>query len=272
MAEPQIDRLLKIMTRLRDREHGCPWDREQDFASIAPYTIEEAYEVAEAIREADMAALKEELGDLLFQVVFHAQMAREAGHFSFDDVAATIAGKMERRHPHVFTDERVDDAASQTIAWETLKAAERKASAEASGGEQGALAGVPLALPALSRSRKLQDRAARVGFDWPSAAQVWDKIAEERAELHEEMTAGSRRARLEDELGDVLFGYVNLARHLGVDPEAALRATNAKFERRFRRIEALLAERGKTADDASLEEMDRLWNQARVEEAAEESK
>ena len=263
----QIERLLEIMTRLRDPERGCPWDREQDFASIAPYTIEEAYEVAEAVRAADMAALKDELGDLLFQVVFHAEMAREAGHFSFDDVAAAIADKMERRHPHVFGDSSIADAKTQTRAWEAHKAAEREAEA-ADGGDKGALAGVPHALPALIRSRKLQDRAARVGFDWPSADQVWGKIIEERAELHAEMTAGAAAERLLDELGDVLFGYVNLARHLGVDPETALRATNAKFERRFRRIEALLAERGKAAEDVDLEELDRLWNQARAEESA----
>ena len=231
----------------------------------APYTIEEAYEVAEAVRAADMAALKDELGDLLFQVVFHAEMAREAGHFSFDDVAAAIADKMERRHPHVFGEARIDDAATQTLAWEAHKAAEREAEAE-DGGDKGALAGVPHALPALSRSRKLQDRAARVGFDWTSAAEVWDKIDEERAELSSEMRTGGAPERLLDELGDVLFGYVNLARHLGVDPESALRATNAKFERRFRRIEAILAERGDAVEEAGLEELDRLWNQARNEE------
>ena len=263
----QIERLLQIMTRLRDPERGCPWDREQDFASIAHYTIEEAYEVAEAVRAADMAALKDELGDLLFQIVFHAEMAREAGRFSFDDVAAAIADKMERRHPHVFGDASIADAETQTRAWEAHKAAEREADADAAGRKDGALAGVPQALPALIRSRKLQDRAARVGFDWPSADQVWDKIIEERAELHAEMTAGGGAERLLDELGDVLFGYVNLARHLGIDPETALRATNAKFERRFRRIEALLAERGETAQDVALEELDRLWNQARAEES-----
>ncbi len=260
-----LDKLLDIMTRLRDPERGCPWDREQNFASIAPYTIEEAYEVAEAVRESDMVALKDELGDLLFQVVFHAEMAREAGHFSFDDVAAAIADKMERRHPHVFGETRIDDAASQTLAWEAHKAAEREANA-GDGGDKGTLAGVPHALPALSRSRKLQDRAARVGFDWPSAVEVWNKIDEERAELSTEMRAGGTPERLLDELGDVLFGYVNLARHLGVDPETALRATNAKFERRFRRIEALLAERGDAVEEAGLEELDRLWNQARAEE------
>ena len=263
----RIDRLLEIMTRLRDPRRGCPWDREQDFASIAPYTIEEAYEVAEAVDQADMTALKNELGDLLFQVVFHAEMAREAGHFSFDDVAAAISEKMERRHPHVFGDARIEDAESQTRAWEAHKAAERDAEAVATGQTTSALAGVPKALPALTRSRKLQDRAARVGFDWPDAAAVWDKIDEERAELEAEMSAGGGHARLLDELGDVLFGYVNLARHLGVEPETALRATNAKFERRFRHIEAVLAKRGETAEDASFEELDRLWNQARAEEA-----
>ena len=179
----RIDRLLEIMTRLRDPRRGCPWDREQDFVSIAPYTTEEAYEVAEAVDQADMTALKDELGDLLFQVVFHAEMAREAGHFSFDDVAAAISEKMERRHPHVFGDTRIEDAESQTRAWEAHKAAERDAEAVAAGQTTSALAGVPKALPALTRSRKLQDRAARVGFDWPDAAAVWDKIDEERAEL-----------------------------------------------------------------------------------------
>ena len=179
----RIDRLLEIMTRLRDPRRGCPWDREQDFVSIAPYTTEEAYEVAEAVDQADMTALKDELGDLLFQVVFHAEMAREAGHFSFDDVAAAISEKMERRHPHVFGDARIEDAESQTRAWEAHKAAERDAEAVAAGQTTSALAGVPKALPALTRSRKLQDRAARVGFDWPDAAAVWDKIDEERAEL-----------------------------------------------------------------------------------------
>ncbi len=261
-----IDRLLAIMARLRDPERGCPWDLEQDFASIAPHTIEEAYEVADAIERRDMAHLKDELGDLLFQVVFYAQMSREAGGFDFDAVADAISDKMIRRHPHVFGEARIDGAAAQTVAWEAQKEAERRALADAAGAAPSALDGVIAGLPALLRAVKLQKRAARVGFDWPEATQVLDKIAEEVAEIRHEMTAGGGPERLRDEVGDLLFAVVNLARHLEVDPEGALRGANAKFERRFHRIEALLSAAGREARDASLDELETLWLQAKAEE------
>ncbi len=260
--ERPIDRLLAIMARLRDPERGCPWDREQDFATIAPYTIEEAYEVADAIERDDMAALKEELGDLLLQVVYHAQMASEAKAFGFDDVAAAIADKMVDRHPHVFGDTTVATAEAQTVSWETRKATER--AAKASGQPAGALDGVARALPALLRAEKIQKRAARVGFDWKETGPVIDKIEEELGELRAELAAGAvDPARVTDELGDVLFAVANLARHCKVDPEAALRSTNDKFERRFRHIERRLAETGRTPSDATLEEMEALWQEAK---------
>ncbi|RMD64153.1 MAG: nucleoside triphosphate pyrophosphohydrolase, partial [Alphaproteobacteria bacterium] len=218
-----MDRLRAVMARLRDPDTGCPWDEAQTFRTIAPYTIEEAYEVADAIEQDDMAALKDELGDLLFQVVFHARMAEEAGFFDFDDVAAGIADKMVRRHPHVFGDARVASAAQQTVAWEELKAAERAAKARGAGRMPSVLDGVAAGLPALTRARKLQARAARVGFDWPRATQILDKSAEEIDELRAEVAAGSGLDRVEDELGDLLFAIVNLARRLDIDPEAALR-------------------------------------------------
>jgi MazG family protein len=255
--EPAIDRLLAIMARLRDPVSGCPWDREQSFTTIAPYTIEEAYEVADAIGRSDMTALKGELGDLLFQVVFHARMAEEMGEFAFTDVAATIADKMERRHAHVFGDVHVASAAEQTVAWEEQKAEER---AEAGA---GALDGVALALPALMRALKLQSRAARVGFDWGALPPVVAKIREEIDEIEDAVTAGSGPDRLEDEVGDLLFAVTNLARHLRLDPEAALRRANAKFERRFRGIERRLAERGKSPAQSNLAEMDALWNEVK---------
>ena len=259
----KIQRLLAIMARLRDPACGCPWDREQDFTSIAPYTIEEAYEVAEAIAENDMAALKDELGDLLFQVVFHARMAEEQGAFDFGDVAETIADKMLRRHPHVFGDVEIADAAAQTVAWEEHKARERRAK----GGDRkaSALDGVGAALPALTRAEKIQKRAARVGFDWPAAAPIFDKIEEEIAELRAELDANVP-ARIEDELGDLLFAVANLARHLDVDPETALRKATRKFERRFRRVETLLAESGRTPSGATLDEMEAEWRRAKAEE------
>jgi ATP diphosphatase len=257
-----IDRLLDIMARLRDPQSGCPWDVKQNFKTIAPYTIEEAYEVADAIERGDMAGLREELGDLLLQVVFHAQMARESGRFDFDAVADGIADKMIARHPHVFADARIESAAAQTRAWEEHKAAEREAKDNG-----GTLDGVPLALPALVRAEKLQKRAARVGFDWPNIAPVFDKIREELAELEHEVDVKAAKARLTDELGDILFALANLARWLGIDAESALRSTNAKFERRFKRIEARLAERGRAPVQSSLEEMDRLWDEAKGEEA-----
>ncbi len=239
-----IGRLLAIMAQLRNPEGGCPWDLEQDFATIAPYTIEEAYEVVDAITRADLESLKDELGDLLFQVVFHARMAEERGAFAFADVTRTISDKMVRRHPHVFGAAEVANSEAQTVAWEAHKAAER-AAAKAAGRPAGTLDGVALALPALMRAIKLQNRAARVGFDWPSLAPVFDKLQEELGEVEAEIAAGSPPDRLEDEIGDVLFVVANIARHLKVDPEAALRRTNAKFERRFRKIEERLASMGK---------------------------
>jgi ATP diphosphatase len=256
-----ISGLLAVMRRLRDPQSGCPWDREQDFRTIAPYTIEEAYEVAGAIDDEDWAALKDELGDLLFQVVFHAQMADERGLFGFDDVAEAITDKMLRRHPHVFADMKgIDSAAAQTNAWEEHKARERATR------RQGILDDVPAALPALLRAVKLQRRASRVGFDWDSAPKVVEKIAEEAGEIVQAHKDGASLAKVEDEVGDLLFAVANLARHMGVDPEAALRSTNAKFVRRFREIEAALAKEDRTPSDASLSEMEGLWQAAKAKE------
>jgi nucleoside triphosphate diphosphatase len=256
---PALARLLAIMARLRDPEAGCPWDLEQRFTTIAPYTIEEAYEVAEAAELGDIGALKEELGDLLLQVVFHARMAEEAGHFAFEDIATAIADKMVRRHPHVFGDAEIGSAAAQTTAWEEQKAAERHAKGAAS-----ALDGVGTGLPALTRAAKLQRRAARVGFDWSSVEPILAKIAEEIAELREAMSEGP--ARIEDELGDLLFAVVNLARRLETDPEQALRGACRKFERRFRAVEARLSAQGKAPGTASLDEMEDEWQQVKAEE------
>ena len=264
MTRRNIDRLIDIMARLRAPEGGCPWDLEQTFATIAPYTIEEAYEVADAIARGDLPDLKDELGDLLFQVTFHARMAEEQGAFTFDDVAGAIADKMIRRHPHVFGGANQRDAASQTVAWEATKAAERAEKGKAM--PSSALDGVALALPALMRADKLQKRAARVGFDWPEARQVLDKIEEEIGELRAELDDGAKPDAVKDEVGDLLFALANLARHLGVDPEAALRGGNAKFERRFRSIETALAAVGRRPEQASLEEMEALWVEAKAEE------
>jgi MazG family protein len=256
------ERLKALMARLRDPEAGCPWDREQDFATIAPYTIEEAYEVADAVQRGDMKALSGELGDLLFQVVFHSQMAAEAGHFDYDTVAQGIVDKMVRRHPHVFADAAPRDARGQTRAWEEQKASERAAA-----GPAGVLDGIPLALPGLVRAIKLQNRAARVGFDWPDLVPVLAKLKEEIGELEEELAAPERDPdRLAEELGDLLFVVANVARHLKVDAEDALRGANAKFERRFRRIEHWLAEDSRTPAQSSLAEMDALWDRAKAEE------
>jgi nucleoside triphosphate diphosphatase len=257
MTRP-IDRLLAIMARLRDPERGCPWDREQDFATIAPYTIEEAYEVADAIERRDTAALKDELGDLLFQVVFHARMAEEAGLFAFDDVATAIADKMERRHPHVFGDAEITSIAAQSEAWEAHKARERVAA----GAAASVLDGVALALPALLRAAKISRRAARIGFDWPDARGVVAKINEEIAEIEAEIDAGDP-GRLEDEIGDLLFAAANLARKLEIEAETALRRATAKFERRFRRVEQLAAERAVGRD---LDTLEALWRRAKQEE------
>lgn len=267
-SRPGIDRILAVMARLRDPVHGCPWDVAQTFRTIAPHTIEEAYEVADAIERGAMDELKEELGDLLFQVVFYSQMAAETGDFDFEAVSSAIADKMIRRHPHVFGEDRVDSAAEMTDRWEAQKAAEREAKARSENRAPSVLDGVIPGLPALTRAVKLQKRAARVGFDWTEASQILDKVEEEIGELRHELAADAPSERIEDELGDLFFALANLGRRLNVDPEGALRRANAKFERRFRRIESWLAEAGRTPDEASLEEMEDLWNRAKSEEKA----
>lgn len=258
-AAEALTRLLSIMARLRAPD-GCPWDREQTFATIAPYTIEEAYEVADAIQRDDMPALQDELGDLFFQVVYHAQMAREIGAFDFTAVARSISHKMIRRHPHVFGEAAARDTEAQNRAWEVQKQAERAARAET-----GTLAGIPVALPALTRANKLARRAARVGFDWPDPDAVLDKLAEEAAELRAELP-GASRERMADELGDMLFVMVNLARKLDLDPEACLRNANSKFERRFNAVEAKLTAGGQSLSDVGLETMEEAWRQVKLEE------
>jgi ATP diphosphatase len=257
-AAREIARLSAIMRALRDPDHGCPWDIEQDFASITPYTIEEAYEVADAIAREDWPELRGELGDLLLQSVYHAQMATEAGYFDLAGVARAISDKMIARHPHVFGEESRDRTAQeQTQAWEAIKAAER-----AGKSETGVLDGVALGLPALMRAAKLQKRAARVGFDWPQTAQVLDKLIEEAHELVEARdTLGEDE--IEAEMGDLLFVMANVARHMGVDPEVALRRSNDKFTRRFKYIERELEKRGKRSVESDLDEMDALWNEIR---------
>jgi MazG family protein len=254
-----IERLLSIMARLRDPERGCPWDLEQDFRSIAPHTIEEAYEVADAIERRDLDTLRDELGDLLFQVAFHAQLANEQGRFAFDDVVGAICDKLVRRHPHVFADARVADAAEQTRAWDRMKREERAAR-----GDAGALADVPVALPALTRARKLGARAAEAGFDWPDAGGPRAKVEEELVELDRAAAADDPAAR-EAELGDLLFAIVNLARHLQVDPETALRGANERFARRYCHVERELARLGQQAAGAPTELLDRLWAEAKAE-------
>ncbi|WP_333868337.1 nucleoside triphosphate pyrophosphohydrolase [Cypionkella sp.] len=259
-ANGGMPRLLEIMRRLRDPASGCPWDIEQTFDSIAPYTLEEAHEVADAIARRAYDELPSELGDLLFQAVFHAQMAQDAGLFGFDDVVRAICDKMVARHPHVFGDASRDKSAEQqTRDWEQIKAAER--------GAARVLDGVALGLPALTRAVKLQKRAARVGFDWPSTDEVLAKLIEEAAELVEARDSLTQ-AEVEEEFGDLMFVMANLARHLQIDPEAALRATNAKFSRRFGRIEDFLAEAGRSPSQSDLAEMDALWNRAKAEEKA----
>jgi MazG family protein len=258
-----LDRLIAIMARLRDPDDGCAWDLEQTFATIAPYTVEEAYEVADAIERGEMGDIKDELGDLLLQVVFHSRMAEEAGAFTFDDVAAAICDKMIRRHPHVFGHAGHRDSAEQTVAWEAIKARER-ADKKA---QTSLLDDVPVGLPALTRAVKLTKRAARVGFTWTETRDVLAKLHEEVAELEAEVEAGDR-ARLRDELGDVLFVCANIGRMLDIDPEDALRASNAKFTRRFSSIERVLAEDGRTPEQSDLAEMDALWNAAKAAERA----
>ncbi|MTW21906.1 nucleoside triphosphate pyrophosphohydrolase [Allochromatium palmeri] len=263
---PSIDRLIAIMARLRDPEDGCPWDLEQTFRSILPYTLEEAYEVAEAIEREDMASLRDELGDLLLQVVFHARMAEEGGHFAFADVVEAICDKMVRRHPHVFGAVELADSAAILAHWEQLKAAER-AGAEA-GEPNGILDGVARTLPALVRAEKLQRRAARVGFDWDAVSAVFDKVEEELAECRATLAEHADPTERVHEIGDLLFSCVNLARHMDVDAEQALRAANQRFERRFSQVERGLREQGLEPSLETREEMERQWTLAKTAERA----
>ena len=267
-----IRRLIEIMVALRDPVRGCPWDVEQTFASIAPFTVEEAYEVADAIERGATEDLREELGDLLLQVVFHARMAEEAGLFDFGGVVEAITAKLVRRHPHVFGDAGAMSSDEVNALWGRIKADEKRAKLASTAtveqpqaAKSRALDGVPFALPALSRAMKLQEKAGKVGFDWNNVHAVLDKIKEEVAEVEAEITEGSAQA-LSSEVGDLLFAAVNLARHLKIDPEAALRGTNAKFERRFAHIEDRLAEAGQTPESASLDEMEQLWAEAKARE------
>jgi len=274
-ASYTINDLLYLMSRLRDPETGCPWDRKQTFSTILPYTLEEAYEVADAIEQQDYAHLKEELGDLLFQVIFYAQMGQEAAYFNFDDIVHTLVAKLVRRHPHVFPDGTLqsnnqDNPISEAEIkgrWEAIKQQEREEKAAAYPEKASApvsiLADIPRALPSLNRAEKIQKRAANVGFDWPEAIQVLDKIEEEIYELRREIENGEQD-KIKDEMGDLLFACVNLARHLKVPSEAALRSTNAKFERRFGYIESKLALQGKGFDDVTLDEMEALWDEAKA--------
>jgi len=260
----EIARLLEIMAALRTPQTGCPWDLAQNFTTIAPYTLEEAYEVADAIARGDLADLKDELGDLLLQVVFHARMAQEQGAFDFGDVVQALTEKLIRRHPHVFADETSSTPRAVEGLWERIKAEEKAANKI---GQTGALASVPVALPALSRALKLQAKASKVGFDWNDPRAVLRKIREEADEIEAELARSERdKAATAAEVGDLLFAVVNLARHLDADPEAVLRQTNVKFERRFAAIERALAARGKAPQEASLAEMDRLWNEAKEAE------
>lgn len=250
-----IQRLLNIMSRLRDPQGGCPWDLKQTYATIVPYTLEEAYEVADAIARESFDELKDELGDLLFQVVFYAQMAKEQGRFEFDDCVAAICDKLERRHPHVFGDVSADNAETVLKNWEALKSAERK-----DVGQHSVLDNIPQAMPALSRAYKLQKRCANVGFDWPDVEGCWDKVKEEIIEV-EQCESGSEE--LAEELGDLMFALVNVVRKHKLDPEAVLRAANSKFEKRFRAVEQALAEQGKSPEQSDLAEMDALWNEVK---------
>jgi nucleoside triphosphate diphosphatase len=272
-ATGEIEKLIEVMAALRTPVTGCPWDLEQTFSTIAPYTIEEAYEVADAIERGDMGELKEELGDLLLQVVYHARMGEEAEAFDFADVVEAITRKMIRRHPHVFGDEAAPSAGVAKGSWEQIKATERKAKAVSAAIDdtvpaQRLLDDVPVGLPALTRAVKLQDKAATVGFDWPSLDPVFTKLKEELAEL-EAVVAEQQQPKIAEEFGDVLFVIANVARHLRIDPEAALRRANAKFMRRFRHIEDRLAEIGKTPNQSNLAEMDKLWDDAKSRERPE---
>lgn len=262
----QIDRLLGIMAALRHPTTGCPWDVEQTFATIVPYTIEEAYEVADAITRDDLPDLKDELGDLLLQIVFHARMAEEQGHFDFNDVAASISDKMIRRHPHVFGNDGADTPDAVKVNWESIKAAEREEKHDTAEAKVSALDGVAMALPALLRAEKLSKRAARVGFEWPAISMVFDDIREELAELEAEIGDTSVGDRLEDEMGDLLFCIANLARTLKVDPEAALRRTNDKFTSRFHHVEACVEQSGRKIEDVPLQQLDGYWDDAKEKE------
>jgi ATP diphosphatase len=260
-----VQQLLDIMRALRDKDSGCPWDLQQDFRSLAPYAIEEAYEVADAIERGDFDDLRDELGDLLLQVVFHAQLAHERGLFTFDDVVMAINGKMLRRHPHVFGNESIADAEAQTVAWEDHKKREREAKA---GADASALSGISGGLPEWQRATKLQKRAATVGFDWPDVEGVFAKLHEEIEEVRAEFAKGRGHDALADEIGDILFVCVNLARHAKVDFGSALRRANAKFERRFRAMEGLAQAAGCSLAQFGLTEQERLWQQAKLQEAA----
>ena len=274
-APTAVDRLIAIMTMLRDKQHGCPWDLEQTIKSLLPYTLEEAYEVADAIENNDLVELEDELGDLLFQVIFYAQIAKEQGAFDFQDIATAITDKLIRRHPHVFPGGDVEqfgisqeiDAQQVVVNWEAIKEIEReekrkKGGKQAVQGVESILDDVPRALPAMERARKLQKRAAQVGFDWAEVAPVLEKLKEEVVEFEEALASGDLE-RMSDELGDVLFATINLARHSKIEPEVALRSTNRRFERRFKWIEAALYKQGKVFKDAKLEELDVLWGQAK---------
>ena len=262
----QMQRLIEVMARLRDPDNGCPWDLRQDFASIAPYTIEEAYEVEDAIARGDIADLRDELGDLLLQVAFHARMAEESGLFDFEAVARSICDKLVRRHPHVFGGVEFTTDAQRAAAWEAIKREERRAKGETDA-DESLLDGIAQGLPALMRAEKLQKAAARGGFDWSEREPVLAKVREELAEVEAELDSGDREA-LADEVGDLLFAAANLARHLGVDPEEALRRGNRKFERRFRLVEATVRERGGMMGEAGLEELDRVWNEIKTREGS----
>jgi ATP diphosphatase len=268
MTQDRVARLLEIMAALRRPGTGCPWDLEQTFVTIVPYTIEEAYEVADAVERGDLEDLKDELGDLLLQVVFHAQMAEEQQAFAFGDVVDAIADKLLRRHPHVFGDGTASTAEAVATQWNEIKAREKATRAQRRGAseEKSLLDGVPTALPALSRAVKLQRKAGEVGFDWADARLVLAKIREETDEVEEELRTGVAPAALAEEIGDLLFAVANLARHVGADPEQALRRTNAKFERRFHFIERALAEKGESPETATLEEMEALWQAAKATE------
>jgi ATP diphosphatase len=258
----QIDRLLGIMKRLRDPQTGCPWDREQTFATIAPYTLEETYEVLDAINREDFDDLRGELGDLLFQVVFYAQMAQEEGRFNFDDICAAISDKLERRHPHIFADGEAGSSREVLAKWEQIKTAER-----AEKEQHSALDDIPEALPALMRAHKIQKRCSSVGFDWTSLGPVLDKVHEEIDEvMHEAQQAVIDEAKLEEEVGDLLFATVNLARHLGSKAEVALQKANRKFERRFREVESIIAAQGLEMTEATLDQMENAWQQVKRQE------